>query len=74
MSQADTLKKVAQMSEEEQMNTPLGHLFRCIVPLCMQRLITDPKTHYDVVQATMQFIDEYTYKIKSNGTMDQKSC
>jgi hypothetical protein len=60
------IKQLSEMSREEQMKTPLGHLFQAITPLCHNRGITDPELISELVYVTMQYLDDQTFKILEN--------
>lgn len=64
-----SIKELSEMTQEEQMKTPLGHLFQAITPLCNNRGISDPQKITDIVIETMKWLDERTYGTKENGTV-----
>jgi hypothetical protein len=62
----NALQLLSEMSQEEQMKTPLGHLFQAITPLCHKRKITDPELIGELVVLTMDYLDKQTLKILEN--------
>lgn len=62
-------KKIEEMTKEEQLKTPLGHLYQAIIPLCLNRGITDKRIHEQIVFDTMRDLDRSTkhFKAQQNG-------